>query len=101
MKKIFFTIMLALSVGLIYGQTTYYWVGGSSSSYTSNSNWNTQLNGGGTIRTAAAATDILIFDGTNISGTTPSTGLVTTTATSTTIGNSLSLCTLASSYVLL
>ncbi len=84
MKKILFTILLVLTAGLIYSQTTYYWVGGVGPiSYTSNNSWNTQLNGGGTTRTAAAATDILIFDGTNIGGTVPTTGTVTAIAAST------------------
>lgn len=86
MKKILFTIFLILTAGLIYGQTTYYWIGGLSASYTSNSNWNTQLDGLGTNRAAAAANDILIFDGTNVGGSTPTTGAVTTTASSTNCG---------------
>jgi hypothetical protein len=87
MKKVLFTIFLVMSAGMIYGQTTYYWVGGTApTSYTSNSNWNTQLNGGGTTRAAAAANDILIFDGSNVGGTVPTTGLVTATATSTNSG---------------
>ncbi len=86
MKKILFTISLMISAGMMYGQTTYYWVGGASSSYTANSNWNTALNGTGTSRGAAAADDILIFDGSNIGGTIPTTGLVLATASSTNSG---------------
>ncbi|MBS1497184.1 MAG: hypothetical protein JSS85_09890 [Bacteroidetes bacterium] len=84
MKKIFFTNLLFLLTTFLYGQTTYYWVGGTAStSFTSNTNWNTALDGSGTFRTAAASTDILIFDGTNVGGATPTTGLVTATASST------------------
>lgn len=87
MKRILFTMLLSLFAGLLYSQTTYYWVGGASpSSFTSNSNWNTALDGSGSTRVASATTDILIFDGTNIGGSIPATGLVTATATSTTCG---------------
>lgn len=86
MKKILFTICLVITAGMMYGQT-YYWVGGTApTSYTANSNWNTQLNGGGATRAAAAATDILIFDGTNVGGATPATGLVTAISSSTNSG---------------
>jgi len=86
MKRILFACLLLLTtVG--YSQTTYYWVGGTATtSYTSNSNWNTQLNGAGTPRAAAAANDILIFDGSNVGGAVPVTGLVNATATSTNSG---------------
>jgi len=87
MKKILFTIFLVITTGMIYGQTTYYWIGGTAAtSYTSNSNWNTQLNGLGTVRGIAANDDVLIFDGTNVGGTTPTTGQVTTIVSSTTSG---------------
>lgn len=86
MKKILFTIFLVISTGMIYGQTTYYWIGGTAASYTSNSSWNTQLNGLGTVRGIAANDDVLIFDGTNVGGITPTTGQVTTTVSSTTSG---------------
>lgn len=86
MKRFLFLSFLLISVAA-YSQTTYYWVGGAGpSSFTSNSNWNTALDGSGTTRSASAANDILIFDGTNIGGTTPSTGLVIATATSTACG---------------
>jgi hypothetical protein len=84
MKKLLFTCLILIAAITGYSQATYYWVGGAGpTSYTSNSNWNTALNGGGTTRTAAAATDILIFDGTNIGGNAPATGTVTATVTST------------------
>lgn len=71
---------------LIYtaqAQTTYYWVGGTAtSSIRSNANWNTALNGSGTVRTVNGTDDILIFDGTNIGGTTPTTGTITATVSS-------------------
>ena len=84
MKKILFTIFLVISAGMIYGQTTYYWVAGvGPASITAANNWNTQLNGGGTNRATAAATDILIFDGSNVGGSTPTTGTVNVNTTST------------------
>ncbi|MGF2411023.1 beta strand repeat-containing protein [Ferruginibacter sp.] len=84
MKKFLLAGLLIAGIHLVNAQTTYYWVGGTApTSFTSNTNWNTALNGSGTTRAAAAATDILIFDGSNIGGTTPATGLVTATATST------------------
>ncbi|MBS1510183.1 MAG: T9SS type A sorting domain-containing protein [Bacteroidetes bacterium] len=87
MKKILFTILLAMAIGFMYGQTTYYWVGGTAfTSFTANGNWNTLLNGTGTTRAAAASTDILIFDGSNVGGTVPTTGTVNATATSTSCG---------------
>ncbi|MBP9103965.1 MAG: T9SS type A sorting domain-containing protein [Chitinophagaceae bacterium] len=77
MKKILFTMMLMMTVGFIYGQTTYYWIGGASGgSITNSASWNTDINGGGSNRTTALNTDILVFDGTNVGGTTPTTGPV-------------------------
>lgn len=65
---------------------TYYWIGGTTvKSFTDNSNWNTQLDGNGTVRAAAAAEDILIFDGSNIGGTTPTVDTVNVTVTSTSL----------------
>jgi len=76
MKRILFACLLMITtVG--YSQTTYYWVGGTAAtSFTSNANWNTVLNGSGSTRAATAATDILIFDGSNIGGSIPVTGTV-------------------------
>lgn len=87
MKKIRYTCFALLIALSGYSQTTYYWVGGAGPvSFTGNSNWNTQLNGLGTPRAAAAATDVLIIDGTNIGGTVPTTGTLTATVTSTSLG---------------
>lgn len=70
-----------------YGQATYYWVGGAGPvSLTANSNWNMSLDGTGSTRAAADPTDILIFSGTNISGTVPATGTVTVNVTGVTVG---------------
>jgi hypothetical protein len=83
MKKIIFFICI-LFASKAFAQTTYYWIGGAGpTSYTANNNWNTALNGSGSSRSVAGAqvTDILIFDGSNIGGNTPTTGLVTATAT--------------------
>ena len=84
MKKCLSTLVLLMIAGFIYAQTTYYWVGGTGPvSFTTNSNWNTALNGTGTSRSAEAATDILVFDGTNVGGSTAATGAVTATLSST------------------
>ena len=84
MKKILLSVMLVFAISAMYGQTTYYWVGGAGpTSFTANSNWNTLQDGSGTSRPIADATDILIFSGTNIGGAVPTTGAVTVTLTST------------------
>ncbi|MEO5947298.1 MAG: MBG domain-containing protein [Chitinophagaceae bacterium] len=78
MKRILFTMLLMMSISFIYGQTTYYWVGGLAPvSIHTTSNWNTNIDGSGSARVSATtATDILIFDGNNIGGGTPAQGLV-------------------------
>ena len=79
MKKIIYIFTLLLLSKLSFAQTTYFWVGGvGPTSYTANSNWNTMLDGTGADRGSSAATDILIFDGTNVGGVTPTTGQVST-----------------------
>ncbi|HMK03188.1 MAG TPA: hypothetical protein VK489_03315, partial [Ferruginibacter sp.] len=80
MKRILFTISLFLITGFIYGQTTYYWVGGlaASTGINTGSNWNTVINGSGSSRpSSTGASDILVFDGTNLGGSTPATGPAT------------------------
>lgn len=80
MKKILFTIFLLISTGVIYSQTTYYWVGGltAATGINTGSNWNTDINGAGSSRpSSSGATDILVFDGTNLGGSTPATGPAT------------------------
>ncbi|MBC7948075.1 MAG: MBG-2 domain-containing protein [Chitinophagaceae bacterium] len=83
MKRILLsTLFLALS-GFIFGQTTYYWVGGTTptTSISTGANWNTVLNGSGAARgSSTGATDILVFDGSNVGGATPATGPVTVLA---------------------
>src|SRR5687767_9566456 len=78
MKRILLTMLLTMSIAFAYSQTTYYWVGGATPvSIHTVANWNTALNGSGSARVSATgATDVLIFDGTNIGGATPATGLV-------------------------
>lgn len=70
-------------------QITYYWVGGTAaaSNFTTNSNWNTVKgsNSAATQRTAAANTDILVFDGSDYGGGV-TTGTATANITSTTCG---------------
>jgi hypothetical protein len=83
MKRNLLTILLMITAGLVYGQATYYWVGGTTptTSITTGSNWNTALNGTGSSRpSSTGATDILVFDGSNVGGATPATGPVTVLA---------------------
>jgi hypothetical protein len=85
MKKVLLMMLLLLTAGFVYSQTTYYWVGSSPSAantnISTNANWNTALNGAGSARTSSTgATDILVFDGTNLGGTTTVTGPVTVNA---------------------
>ena len=78
MKRILLSTMLVMAAIFAKSQTTYYWVGGAAPvSIHTTSNWNTALNGAGSARVSATgATDILIFDGSNIGGAVPATGLV-------------------------
>ncbi len=50
-------------------QSIYYWVGGATGNWTDASSWATTVGGAGGARTTPAATDILIFDGSDISST--------------------------------
>lgn len=89
MKKIFTLCLLAFIYVNGFSQTTYYWVGGAGpASFTSTGNWNTALDGSGDSRSVLGAmdTDVLIFDGTNIGGSTSTTGDVVTTTSSNSIG---------------
>lgn len=93
MKNIYFFKSYAVIIGLLltslfsFGQTTYYWVGGTSElPIGDGNNWNTQLNGTGDSRATPMDSDILIFDGTNVGGGTATTGTVRVTIT----GNTLS-----------
>ncbi|MEP7237025.1 MAG: T9SS type A sorting domain-containing protein [Ferruginibacter sp.] len=88
MKSIILTFSLLFFGLTVFSQATYYWVGGAGPAiiHGVSANWNTQLNGLGTARSTPLATDILIFDGTNIGGTSAATGTVNATATSTNFG---------------
>jgi hypothetical protein len=85
MKRILLSTMLVMAVLFTKSQTTYYWVGSSPSAannnISTNANWNTLQNGTGAPRASSTgATDILVFDGVNLGGTTPVTGPVTVNA---------------------
>jgi hypothetical protein len=70
MKKVIFTLLSFLVFQLTFSQTTYYYVGGAAPtnpSFNTSTYWNTVPGGGGTARTTATASDILIFDGSDIS----------------------------------
>lgn len=75
MKKTLFTLFLLMTVGFIYGQGIYYWIGGTVSTPPSStgklndvSNWNSNIDGSGTPRNSNTDPDVLIFDGTNLGG---------------------------------
>jgi hypothetical protein len=89
-KTSFFIFLLSCFCQFLKAQTTYYWVGGNGNngvtSFTSNSNWNTSLDGSGTVRAAEDSTDKLIIDGSNIGGITPITGSIITKVGSTIMG---------------
>ena len=77
MKKFLLILSLLIITGAGYSQTTYYWVGGkaATTSISTGANWNTSLDGSGTARpSSTGATDVLVFDGTNVGGTSPATG---------------------------
>jgi len=78
MKKVLLALVLALLSAATYSQTTYYWVGGTApAAINTGANWNTSLDGSGATRpSSSGATDILVFDGTNVGGATPATGVV-------------------------
>jgi hypothetical protein len=83
MKRLLMTLLFSFTALFAFSQTTYYWVGGtaSSTSISTGANWNTSLDGLGSARpSATGATDILVFDGTNVGGTVPATGPVTVLA---------------------
>lgn len=84
MKKFLLSVLLFTVAGIMYGQTTYYWVGGTANATTginTGANWNTAIDGSGSPRPATVGvTDILIFDGTNLGGSTPQTGPATVLA---------------------
>jgi len=70
MKKLIFTLFSLVAIQASYAQTTYYYVGGSAptnQSFNTSTYWNTIPGGGGSPRTTPAASDILIFDGSDIS----------------------------------
>lgn len=79
MKKFLLTALFSLAIGWSYSQTIYYWVGGTAptTSINTNANWNSSLNGTGAVRpSSTGASDILVFDGSNVGGATAATGLV-------------------------
>jgi trimeric autotransporter adhesin len=83
MKKSLLIGLFVTGILFVHAQTTYYWVGSSTGTPNigTNANWNTLQNGLGSARTSATgATDILVFDGVNLGGTTIVTGAVTVNA---------------------
>ncbi len=77
MKKFLLTMLLMMTIGFIYGQDTYYWVGGivatpgsSTGRLNDVNNWNRTRGGaiGADPRTSNTAADILVFDGVDLGG---------------------------------
>lgn len=77
MKRVIFTLLLSSVVLTAFSQATYYWVGGPTGAWNTGNSWNTALNGSGTNRSSANIADVLIFDGSNIGGSSSATGAVT------------------------
>ncbi|MDB5252597.1 MAG: type sorting protein [Flaviaesturariibacter sp.] len=79
MKKLLLTCLILACACFAFGQTTYYWVGGAPvgpANVTTAANWNTALDGSGSTRpSSTGATDILVFNGANTGGSTPTTGI--------------------------
>ncbi len=92
MKKIYFLknfggiiVFLCLSI-VTFSQDTYYWVGGiGPAAIGEGTNWNKNLDGTGDARSTPTESDILIFDGSNVGGGSPTTGTVQVTITGTII----------------
>ena len=87
MKRFLLFCFLVIA-SIAQSQGTYYWVGGAPiTPQTINnvspnpSNWNTSLDGSGTPRSSNSTADVLIFDGRNYGGATPTTGTDSVTIT--------------------
>ena len=91
MKRWIFTILVSFFSAMAMSQTTYYWVGGTTGTFTTSTSWNTVLDGSGSARSSSATTDVLIFDGSNIGGATPTTGTITPVNSGTTSFGQLKL----------
>ncbi len=67
MKKTILIIACILISTISFSQNTYYWNGGGvSTGFTTGSNWNRTLGGGGLSRSTPTVNDTLIFDGSNL-----------------------------------
>src|ERR1043165_783 len=78
MKRNLLFCFLILCALVTHAQTIYYWVGGAPlapQNISTLSNWNTALDGSGSSRTSATGLDILVFDGRNYGGATPTTAV--------------------------
>lgn len=65
-RKLLLTIAMCFVIALSFAQGTYYWVGGTSTSWSSANNWSLSVGGTGGARSTVNSADILIFDGSNI-----------------------------------
>ncbi|MFY7964329.1 MAG: beta strand repeat-containing protein, partial [Chitinophagaceae bacterium] len=88
MKKFVYTILLLLTINQSYA-ATYYWIGGTAPTvnFANNANWTTDPTTRVPVATTGtltiAASDVFIFDGTNVGGTTVVTGNVVINTTGT------------------
>jgi hypothetical protein len=72
MNKFLLLLALMFCAAFASAQTTYYWVGNQGDSINVTSNWNTVIDGSGTSRSSNTnASDVLVFDGSNMTGVTP------------------------------
>ncbi|RYZ30276.1 MAG: hypothetical protein EOO10_03445, partial [Chitinophagaceae bacterium] len=77
MNKFLLFCFFSFCAVITHAQSTYYWVGGAPlapQNISTLSNWNSSPDGTGSSRSSSTGADILVFDGTNYGGATPTTG---------------------------
>jgi hypothetical protein len=77
MNKFLLFCFCSFCAVITQAQSTYYWVGGAPvapQNISTLSNWNTSPDGTGSSRGSSTGADILVFDGANYGGSTPTTG---------------------------
>ncbi len=82
--KISLLVVMLCFTALLHAQTTYFWVGGASGSYTG-STWSTTRGGTGTTRTPAT-NDILVIDGNNVGSAVTASAITISNLSTETIG---------------
>ncbi|RYF82091.1 MAG: hypothetical protein EON98_11650, partial [Chitinophagaceae bacterium] len=77
MNKFLLFCFFSFCAVITQAQSTYYWVGGATvapQNISTLSNWNSSLDGTGSSRISSTGADILVFDGSNYGGVTPTSG---------------------------